>query len=301
MNRGFSWTFLFLSGAFFVFIVGFTGYRIEDARKRNSAGAREHATSLAAKVRSLRDITGSLQSPLFKTNMREVVDSEPRLLLLSLHSPQDGLVYLVSRNRAALKEPSQITPEWRGTPAYQVNRGSEILVSSNLGSDMSGMTMDAVFVTMGREDLYPVVRDDLYFFLAFLLVCGVAILIAMSVEADAEPHASRTGATPESGAEAAQRPVPRLEPGLELESELQSRLDLVQAEDSVPAWWLVPARHLLPAWRPCRSRPRMYPRSGRSPSCRPWNRRAAADGRTCPGRSPPRARVWSGWSTSSRG
>ena len=71
---------------------------------------------------------------------------------------------------------------------YQVNRGSEIMLSSALGSDMPGMTMDSLFVIMGKEDLYPVVRDDLYFFLAFLLVCGVAILIVMSVEADAEPR-----------------------------------------------------------------------------------------------------------------
>jgi GGDEF domain-containing protein len=35
---------------------------------------------------------------------------------------------------------------------------------------------------MGREDLYPVVRDDLFLFLAFLLVCGVAILIYTAVQ-----------------------------------------------------------------------------------------------------------------------
>jgi GGDEF domain-containing protein len=199
MNKGFSWVFLLLSGAFFVFIVGLTGYRIDDARKHNGAAAREHATSLAAKVHSLRDITGSVQSPLFKTDMRDVVDGEPRLILLSLHSPQDGLVYLVSRTRATLKEPAQITPEWRGTPVYQVSRGSELLISTGLGSDMAGLTMDAVFEIMGKEDLYPVVRDDLYFFLAFLLVCGVAILIAMSVEADAEPRAPKGPAMDQQG------------------------------------------------------------------------------------------------------
>lgn len=196
MNKGFSWFFLLASGAFFVFIVGLTGYRIEDARKHNAASAREHAISLAAKVRSLRDITGSVQSPLFKTDMREVIDGEPRLVLLALHSPQDGMIYLVSRSRTALKVPAQITPEWRGTPVYQVSRGSQLLVSSSLGNDMPGMTMDALFVVMGREDLYPVVRDDLFFFLAFLLVCGVAILIAMSADADAEPRAPRGGAEP---------------------------------------------------------------------------------------------------------
>ncbi len=190
MNKRFSWIFLLASGAFFVFIVGLTGYRIEDARKHNTAAAREHAASLAAKVRSLRDITGSLQAPLFKTDMRDVFDSEPRLLLLSLHSPQDGILYLVSRNPSALKEPAQITPDWRGTPVYRVSSGSELLVSSNLGTDLPGVTMDALFVTMGKEDLYPVVRDDLYFFLAFLLVCGVAILIVMSVQPDSEPSSA---------------------------------------------------------------------------------------------------------------
>ena len=187
MNKRFSLIFLLASGAFFVFIVGLTGYRIEDARTRNAAAAREHAAALAAKVRSLRDITGSLQSPLFKNDMRDVFDGEPRLLLLCLHSPQDGIVYLVARNRSVVKDPSPITPDWRGTPLYQVNRGSELLVSSSLGSDIPGISMDALFVTMGKEDLYLVVRDDLYFFLAFLLVCGVAILIVMSVQPDAEP------------------------------------------------------------------------------------------------------------------
>jgi GGDEF domain-containing protein len=186
MRKRFSWIFLLVSGAFFVFIVGLTGYRIQDARKYNTVAAHEHAASIAAKVRSLKDITGSLLSPQFKTDMRDVFGSETRLLLLSIRSPQDGILYFIARNRSILKEPSQITSDWRGTPVYKVNRGSEILVSSRLESDVSGMIMDAIFVTMENEDLYPVVRDDLYLFLAFLLVCGVAILIFMSVQSDSE-------------------------------------------------------------------------------------------------------------------
>jgi hypothetical protein len=192
MSKRFSWIFLLASGAFFVFIVGLTGFRIEDGRRHNTASVREHASSLAAKVHSLADITGSVQSPRFKTSMRDVFDGEPRLLLLSLHSPQEGMVYLVARDRAALKEPARITPEWRGTPAYRVNRGSELMISAEVGADLPGLTMDALFVIMGQEDLYPVVRDDLFFFLAFLLVCGVAILIVMSVQPDAEPVPSRS-------------------------------------------------------------------------------------------------------------
>ncbi len=208
MDKRFSWIFLLASGAFFVFIVGLTGYRIEDTRRHNALSAREHAASLAAKVRSLRDTTGGYEAPLFKANMRAVFDSEPRLLLLSLHSPQDGMVYLVSRNRSILKEPSPITSGWRGTPVYQENKGYETLIGMSIENDARGVTMDTLFVIMGREDLYPVVRDDLYLFLAFLLVCGVAILIVMSVQEDA---ASSQRAAP--GRKTTAGPTPASAPG----------------------------------------------------------------------------------------
>jgi hypothetical protein len=197
MNNRFSWIFLLASGAFFVFIVGLTGYRTEDTRRHNAAAARESAASLAAKVHSLVDITGSVQAPPFKSAMRTVFDADPRLLLISVHTPQDGILYFVSRSATALKEPPAITPQWRGTPSYRVNRGSEMLVSSSLQSTAPGMTMDAIFVVMGKEDLYPIVRDDLYFFLAFLLVFGVAILIVMSIDQDTGPgSASSRGEAP---------------------------------------------------------------------------------------------------------
>ena len=55
----------------------------------------------------------------------------------------------------------------------------------------SAPTLDALFVIMGREDLYPVVRDDLFLFLAFLLVCGVVILIVTNVQQDLAEAAAR--------------------------------------------------------------------------------------------------------------
>ncbi len=198
MNKRFSWIFLLASGAFFVFIVGLTGYRIQAARQRDTASAHESVTALAARVHSLADTTGSLQSPLFANAMREVFDGEPRLLMVSVHSDRDGMLYFISRSRAVLKEPAAITPDWHGTPSYRVNRGSELLLSASVGADIPGVTLDALYVVMGREDLYLVVRDDLYFFLAFLLVVGVAILIVMSVEENV-PAAPRSAASAASG------------------------------------------------------------------------------------------------------
>jgi GGDEF domain-containing protein len=206
MDKRFSWIFLLASGAFFVFIVGLTGYRIEDARRKNLAAAHEEAVSLAAKAQSLRDTSGGFQSAQFRRNMRDVFDGEPRLILLSIHSPDDGMLYLVSRSRSTLRDPAVITPDWRGNPVYALNRGYDTQVTRLLESDGSQTRMDAIFVVMGREDLYPVVRDDLFLFLAFLLVCGVLILIVMSVQQDVTPERKRgsaPAATPDAPASAA--------------------------------------------------------------------------------------------------
>jgi diguanylate cyclase (GGDEF)-like protein len=205
MNKRFSWIFLVLSGLFFFFIVGLTGYRIEDARQKNASAAHERFADLEAKAQSLRDITGGFDAPQFKTDMRNVFGAEPRLLLLSIRSADQGILYLVTRNKAFLKDPATVSAEWRGTPAYQVSKGYELLLSTPLESPEA--SMDAVFVIMGREDLYPVVRDDLYLFLAFLLVCAVIILIATGVQE--EP--ARPVAPPAPSTESP-RPVTPLSP-----------------------------------------------------------------------------------------
>jgi len=180
MTKRFSWVFLVLSGIFFFFMVGLTGYRIEDARQKNAAGARERIADVAAKARSLKDTTGGFDAPQFKKDMRGIFDAEPRLLLLSIRSADQGILYLVARNKSFVKEPASISPDWRGTPVYQVSKGYELLLNEQVESPDA--SMDAIFVIMGREDLYPVVRDDLYLFLAFLLVCAVIILIATGIQ-----------------------------------------------------------------------------------------------------------------------
>ena len=214
MNKGFSWFFLALSAVFFIFIVGLTGYSIENARKTNAASARERLPGLAAKALSIRDSTGGFDAPQFKKDMREVFDVEPRLLLLSVRSAEDGILYLVARNRTYMKEPSPVTSAWRGTPVYQVSNGYELLLSREMGDDRAPLTLDAMFVIMGREDLYPIVRDDLYLFLAFLLVCGVVILIVTSIQEGASEPRGRwvaSGFTPSGSEQQARDRAPQYE------------------------------------------------------------------------------------------
>jgi GGDEF domain-containing protein len=156
-------------------------------------------------------------------------------------------LYLVARNQVYLKEPATPNPQWRGTPTYQTSRGYEVALSRPLEGDSSGAILDAVFVIMGREDLYPIVRDDLYLFLAFLLVSGVVILIVMGVQevpADGaapatapsrEPSVAelspRTLMSPRSGLVRSEHLEPRLR--TELEKAVTGRRDIAVARISI--------------------------------------------------------------------
>ena len=247
MTRRLSWVFLSVSVAFFLFIVGLTGYRLEDARRRNSLIVRENLVEIAAKATAIRVAYGGLDSPSARKELRGLYDSQPRLLLLNIHSPSNGMLYLVARNQEYLKEPATPNPQWRGTPIYQTSRGYEVALSRPLEGDSSGAVIDAVFVIMGREDLYPIVRDDLYLFLAFLLVSGVVILIVMGVQevpADGaapamapsrEPSVAelspRSLTSPRSGLVRAEHLEPRLR--TELEKAVTGRRDIAVARISI--------------------------------------------------------------------
>jgi GGDEF domain-containing protein len=215
MDKRFSWIFLAVSGAFFVFVVGLTGFRIEAARRANVESAQQRLPALRDRAAELRDLSGGFESPQFKADMRPAFDAEPRLLLLSLNAPDDGILYLVSRSRGLLREPAELTPDWRGTPSYRTTRGYQVLLSTTLDGDTGTVTMDAVYSIMGRDDLYPIVRDDLFLFLSFLLVCGVTILIMMSVQEDRSRAAAGAAASVSPAGPGFTSPAPAASPAFE--------------------------------------------------------------------------------------
>lgn len=63
------------------------------------------------------------------------------------------------------------------------------------------VNMDSLFVVFGREDLYPILRDDLYLLLSFLIVCGIFILIAANVQDNGKefPAAASAARSPAPG------------------------------------------------------------------------------------------------------
>jgi GGDEF domain-containing protein len=197
MGKTVPYVFLALSIAFFLFLVGLTGYRIETTRRSNVAEASKLSGELLAAAKALRDVNGSFESPFFKSKMKEIFSAQPRLLVVTIYTADDGILYLIARNVSYLAEPGEVTPEWRGKPSYRSSPGFETLftLSYPLATPDGERTviMDSLFVVFGREDLYPVLRDNLYLLLSFLIVCGIFILIAANVQ---DNGVERAGGTP---------------------------------------------------------------------------------------------------------
>jgi GGDEF domain-containing protein len=198
MGKSVPYVFLALSIAFFLFLVGLTGYRIETTRRSNAAIASALSGDLLATTKALRDVNGSFNSPYFKSKMRDAFNGQPRLLVLAIYTMNDGIVYLIARNKSYLVDPVEVSPAWRGRPSYRSSPGFETLFTLSYplvtpdGEQM--VIMDSLFVIFGREDLYPILRDDLYLLLSFLIVCGIFILIAANVQDSGKELPSAAGA-----------------------------------------------------------------------------------------------------------
>ena len=213
MGRQFSWIFLGVSSAFFLFITGLTGYRVDTVRRANAESARVLAVAMAARARQLAAGTAGFAGPLFKNGMKESFEADSPLQLAAVRSDGGGFLWLMARDLRVLETPPEPTAGWRGTPVYRVRKGTERLVTQPLssGQESSAVVFDGVFVVLGREDLYPVLRDDLYLFLAFLLASGIFMLLTIGYPQERSPAGSSiapgaSGASPASGPRSAAAP-----------------------------------------------------------------------------------------------
>ena len=197
MGRQFSWIFIGVSAAFFLFITGLTGYRVDAVRRANAESAGARAVTMAARARQLAAGPGGFAGPAFRDGMKESFEADGRLLLAAVRSDGGGFLWLMARDLRVLETPPVPTESWRGTPVYRVRKGVERLVTQPLSSAAEGsaVVFDGVFAVLGREDLYPVLRDDLYLFLAFLLASGIFMLLTIGYP-EARSTAGSPGASP---------------------------------------------------------------------------------------------------------
>jgi hypothetical protein len=142
--------------------------------------------------------------------MKRSFEADGRLLLAAVRSESSGFLWLMARDLGVLEDPAQPSPDWRGIPVYDVTRGTRRLVTRPLSSasGSADVVFDGVYVVLDRDDLYPVLRDDLYLFLAFLLASGIFMLLTYGYpDARTAPPSAPAAAASDGGTFASRIPV----------------------------------------------------------------------------------------------
>jgi diguanylate cyclase (GGDEF)-like protein len=196
MRKRSSWIFLVFSAVFFLFLIGLTGYRIETVREGNAGRGGPETAAWPDRLLFLGAQTGGFQTAAFAKAVREETAKQPRVLLLCLRSPEGEILYLTARNHSYLKRPDRITSDWRGTPEYAVRPGFQEGFAYPLKYDGKTLILDGLYLTLAKEDLYPILRDDLFLCLSFLLLCGIVLLLVSAYPQTDRPAGLRSPEVP---------------------------------------------------------------------------------------------------------
>ncbi len=165
---------------FILGIISFSLYQIKIHRDKNIIAAAQLFEEIKNTSRALYNIDPNLDSELFKGTMQEGLKRQNELLLLSIHSPKEGIIYLISRDENYLK--TSLPDKERGgqTPEYNFNSLTSVRFSSTfLKRERDELFIDGLFTVLGKADLYTILKSSIYLLFIFILITALLILFAL--------------------------------------------------------------------------------------------------------------------------
>lgn len=203
MNRRLLVAYYIISLVFLLLLLGFAGWKIRAELDRNAAAAQRILSELQVKALSTYLAEASFTSEYFKYDLKRQFVQQPRLLMLVIYSGEQGIQYMLARDRGLLAGAPEDLSSWKGKPEYILRAIFEASFTVPFTQQYS---LDAVFRLLDWPDLYPVLRELFYMLLAYLFVAAVMLLAA---GASAEPRGAARALPAAGGALA---PFPPEEP-----------------------------------------------------------------------------------------
>jgi GGDEF domain-containing protein len=184
MNRRLLLAYYIISLVFLLVLLAFAAWRVRAELQRGTATAQEALSELQVKALSTYLAEGSLASEYFKYDLKRQLGQQPRLLLLVIYSGDQGIQYLLARDRGLLVGTPDDLSLWKGRPEYRLRTPFQRSFTVPFSQQYF---LEAVFRLLDWPDLYPVLRELFYMLLAYLLVAAVMLLAAGTTS---EPRAS---------------------------------------------------------------------------------------------------------------
>jgi hypothetical protein len=204
MNRRLLRAYYIISLVFLLVLLGFAAWRVRAELDRNTATVQRDLSELQVKALSTYLAEGSFTSEYFKYDLKRQFAQAPRLLALVIYSGEQGIQYLLARDRGFLAGTPDDISSWKGRPEYILRA---VFERSFTVPFTRQYFLDAVFRLLDWPDLYPALRELFYMLLAYLVVAAVMLLAAGT---STEPR-GQARAVPAAGGALA--PFPPEEPG----------------------------------------------------------------------------------------
>lgn len=165
---------------FILGIISFSLYQIKIHRDKNIITASQLFEEIKNTSGALYKIDPTFDSELFKGTMQEGLKRQNELLLLAIHSPKEGIIYLISRDENYLK--TSLPDKERGgqPPEYNFNSLTSVRFSSTfLKSERDELYIDGLFTVLGKSELYTILKSSIYLLFIFILITALLILFTL--------------------------------------------------------------------------------------------------------------------------
>lgn len=201
-----------------IFILGiiyFSLYQTKIHRDKNITTTAQLFEDIKSTCRALYKIDPALDSELFKGTMQEGLKRQNELLLLSIYSPEEGIIYLISRDENYLKtslpdkEKSVQPPEYNFNSLTSV-KFSSVFLKREPDELHDELYIDGLFTVLGKAELYTILKSSIYLLFIFILITALLILFTLlrrekSQKLEIEPQSRAVQSVPS---------VPEPEPSL---------------------------------------------------------------------------------------
>jgi len=112
--------------------------------------------------------------------MQEGLKRQNELLLLAIHSPKEGIIYLISRDENYLQ--TSLPGKERGgqPPQYNFNSLTSVKFSSIFSkNEQDELNIDGLFTVLGKAELYTILKSSIYLLFIFILITALLILFTL--------------------------------------------------------------------------------------------------------------------------
>ena len=210
-------SFTLFSLVFFLGLFIYLGVVIRVTRDQNMAGMYNSFTQAKTEAVSSYLASGGFNTDMFKDRLNGIFSREPRVLFLAVYSDEDGILYLISKHRSYVEGDVESQVDWGGTPSYHLLPISEKVFTLPFSpAQRTDLNIDGGYVVLGRQDLYPILRNAFFVLLVFLLISAIFVLVITMIDPK-RLEAKRSGKL---------RPVFSSSSGLVLADHFEPRLEL---------------------------------------------------------------------------